>query len=149
MDTNRKAKYLIKILLIIGVICIFLLIRSCFNLKQLIITPTTHEHIEFLDATTSKKLTNNYTVCFALIDHDPLYGNYIQLCISGPPKDRLWNQLNSTFYVDDKEVLYTALKHSTLFRTYHLFLLDYSGNFQEVSYSMDDIEVCFIHPTDD
>lgn len=132
-------------LLIIMILCFLLVCLFCSIRKDFIVTPTSHKNIEYLAAGTSKKLTNDYSVCFAIADHDPIYGDYIQLCISGPDADNIWNEqrMNSKLLVDGVSVPYTTFKKSFFGRTYHLFLVNCASDFEMVSFTIDEKTACF------
>ena len=139
------AKHRRMILLIIVILSSVLLSASIYIIDGFIFTPTSHKNVERLYATTSKKLTDDYSVCFAITDRDPVYGDYIRVCVSGPASDHIWNEQrqNSKLLVDGVSVPYTTFKKSILGKTYHIFLVNCLNDFQTVSFSIDDTTVCF------
>lgn len=124
-----KAKHISLILLLV------LLILTIFYLQavkkdELIMTPSAHKQITFLE-TENTHLTSKYTVFFCLYDKEC---NYIQICISIPPKDRTLLQPNvMTFFVDDRKVPdYALTSYTTWNDSYVMIFLDNITEFQSI-----------------
>ena len=105
--------------------------------KDFIMTPSTHQEIEFLSVEPSK-LTNKVKVYFALYDKACNYG---QICIS-IPKDNdsvivrdMAHQFN--FFIDDVLVGYSMTGEYTFWRDYIIFLFKDMPDWDEIVVEFD------------
>lgn len=127
MKSSTKYKVL---LLLCCVAAAFLLYLQLTEKKKLIMTPSTHRQVVFLE-TNNERLTSKYKVYFCLYDPEC---NYIQVCIKIPKDDRtLWSHPDRlTFSIDGEERQgYAHVTTATWKGNYFIILLDEVPEFEK------------------
>lgn len=127
MKSNTKYKLLI---LLCCVIAARLLYLQLTEKKELIMTPSTHRQVVFLE-TNNERLTSKYKVYFCLYDPEC---NYIQVCIKIPRDDQtLWSHPDRlAFSIDGEEPQgYAHATTATWKGNYFMILLDEVPEFEK------------------
>ncbi len=124
IDTKKTAKIIIIILLIIGVV--FVINTYPFR-SRLIMTPSSHDDVEYLDVQ-NKDLGDN-TIEFALYDTEV---NVYQICFNGEPT--IFSQPDHLkIYVDGRLLeKYSFMKHTTVWKNNTILLINDVETFQEM-----------------
>lgn len=128
MKSNTKYKLLFLLLCIVIISLIYLQLTEK---KSLIMTPSTHEQVTFLE-TKNERLTSKHRVYFCLYDREC---DYIQICIKVPRNDgTFWQHPDRIeFFIDDeKRESYSYIAHTTWKGEYVIMLLDHVSEFETI-----------------
>lgn len=120
---KSKKKQIVAMILAVIVVVVFFVWVLIPKREELIMTPSTHEQIVFLEVDNAK-LDKDYEVEFAVYDKEC---SYVQICIKEP--DELANSLryqgdNITILVNGtKADVYDTIYYSTRWQKYVMYLL--------------------------
>ena len=123
LKPKDKRKYILYIFLAIFVIVCVLCFLYSERKADLIITPSTHEEIVWLEMENKETASSDYSAEFCLYDRDC---NYIQICFQLPRDSRELLQPGALdICVDDSEISEYSITTETYWtRSYVLVLLD-------------------------
>lgn len=119
---KKHCSHFLKIAIPIGIILVIALFIAVPRQKELIITPSAHDDIEFLDIS-SGEFPNNIKIKFAVYD---IECDCIQICVSVTNNYlELFKRKNVRIYINNNEVKnYYFVKNSSLFRDYINYVLE-------------------------
>ncbi len=141
IKSNTKYKLLF---LLCCIIALRLLYLQLTEKRNLIMTPSTHNQVVFLE-TKNERLSSKYKVRFCLYDPEC---DYIQVCIKIPKDDRTLrsNPDKLTFLIDGRERPgYSHLTTTTWKGDYFIILIDQVPEFEkfECTYEGETCEASF------
>ena len=131
LDIKWKRKYILYIFLaVFGIVCVLYFLYS-ERKADLIITPSTHEEIVWLEIENKETASSDYSAEFCLYDKEC---NYIQICFQIPRDSRELLQSDAfDIRVDDNEISEYSITTETYWtRSYVLVLLDNIMEVQKV-----------------